>query len=467
MTAKTKADSASAVAEIEASEQDCRLEQLTAQVPALIYQYQQWPDGRVALPFASARLRDVYGIDPEDVRRDATLVFSLLDSRDCARVRASIADSAATLSTWQDCYRVQLPGRGTLWIEGEAAPERLADGSTLWSGSMRDVTARMQREELRKAQQAEVELAAEVFSSSAEGIIVCDKDTRILQVNEGFQRITGYSREEALGCTPRLLASGRHDPAFYQQMWESVAQTGSWRGEIWNRRASGEVYAELLSISVVRDEYGEVRNYIGVFSDIAPIKNYERELKRMANYDHLTGVPNRRLLSDRLDVAIRRTRRDGSVLAVCYLDLDGFKPINDRFGHEVGDQILISLTRRLKQAIRGEETLARIGGDEFVLLFNAVSNRPTLARLLNRILELIREPIEYDGALHRLTASIGVSLSPPDEADPEILIRHADQAMYCAKDAGRDCIAFYDQDRDTERQALQRRRRLSRQPKSS
>ena len=435
-----------------------RLEKIAVHVPGVLYQFQLWPDGRMALPYASAGLRDIYGVDPERVREDATAVFGYVDERDIERVFESIMRSAERLENWHEIHRVKLPGREPLWAEGEATPERQPDGSTLWHGHIRDVTERVQREQERDQLRARVELAAQVFSNSSEGIIVCDADNRIIEVNDGFVRITGFRRDDALGRTPNFLASGRHDAAFYRQMWQAVRDQGSWRGEIWNRRASGAVYAELLSISVIRDENGRVRNYIGVFSDITPLKQHERELRRIANYDHLTGIPNRRLLTDRLTVAINRAQRERSVLAVCYLDLDGFKPINDRFGHDVGDEVLVGITTRLKGAMRGEETLARLGGDEFVLLFNGVDDRDNLSRLLDRVLSLVREPVAAGGMRHCLSASIGVALCPPSDPEPDALLRHADQAMYRAKQDGRDCVVFYDPQQDRELQVRQQRR---------
>lgn len=301
-----------------------------------------------------------------------------------------------------------------------------------------------------KQAEIQLQLAASVFANTLEGIVITDADNRILNVNPSFTRITGYSRREVLGYNPRLLASGRHDKAFYARMWTDINEQGFWHGEVWNRRKNGEIYVELLSISAIRDKTNNVRNYIAVFSDISQLKAHQAELERIAYYDHLTGVPNRRLLVDRLDQAIARTQRSGLRLAVCYLDLDGFKPINDRYGHEVGDQVLIAVAAALKRIQRGYDTIARLGGDEFVLLFTELSPNEDYHALLDRVLETIRQPIRLRGVTHRVSASIGVTLYPPDTGDTDRLLRHADQAMYRAKEAGKDNYHFHTEEYDSD-----------------
>jgi len=208
------------------------------------------------------------------------------------------------------------------------------------------------------------------------------------------------------------------------------------------------VYAERLAISVVRDNEGHLKHYIGVFTDISQIKEHEAELDRIAHYDSLTGVPNRRLLADRLDQAITHARRSNKSLAVCYLDLDGFKPINDQFGHAAGDELLITITLRLKEVLRAEDTLARLGGDEFVLICTDLSQSEEIHIVLDRVLAAVSSPILIEDASVSVSASIGVTLYPGDDADPDTLLRHADQAMYLAKDAGKNRYQLFDRERD-------------------
>mgnify|MGYP000287663343 FL=1 len=290
--------------------------------------------------------------------------------------------------------------------------------------------------------------AATVFTSSYEGIMVVNCEGKITKVNPAFTRITGFSADEVVGQSPKILSSGRHDAGFYTHLWNEVNHKDFWRGEVWNRRKNGEVYAELLSISSVRDETGKVLHFIGVFSDISQIKAHEAELDRIAHYDILTGAPNRRLLGDRLGQAIKRAVRNESSLAVCFLDLDGFKIINDQFGHQIGDQLLVAVTQHLRQVLRANDTLARLGGDEFVVLLSDIGNSVECVQVLERILSAVSRTIEIDELVLHVTASIGVSLYPDDNVDADSLLRHADQAMYMAKNAGKNRFHLFDPEND-------------------
>ncbi len=298
--------------------------------------------------------------------------------------------------------------------------------------------------------------AAVVFDSSYEGIMVVSPAKLITKVNGAFVRITGYAEEEVIGRSPKLLSSGLHGPGFYQELWGLVAEHDFWRGEVWNRRKNGDLYAELLSVSVVRDQYGQIQHYIGIFSDITQLKAHEAELDRIANFDPLTNVPNRRLLSDRLEQALIRSRRSGKVSAVCFLDLDGFKGINDLHGHDVGDQLLISVTERLKSVLRADDTLARLGGDEFVLLLSDLDGSDECIPILDRVLAAVSQEVELGGAVISASASVGVTLYPQDDADADTLLRHADQAMYQAKEAGKNRYQLFDPESDRKAQLHRR-----------
>jgi diguanylate cyclase (GGDEF)-like protein/PAS domain S-box-containing protein len=296
----------------------------------------------------------------------------------------------------------------------------------------------------RKHDEDNLRLAASVFSTSQEGIMISDADNRIIDVNPAFTRLTGYSRDEAVGKNPRFLQSGRQGPEFYLEMWRALEQRGKWQGEVWNQRKSGEIYPELLSIVAVKDEQEQLQHYVGAFSDISSIKEHEAELARIAHYDVLTGLPNRRLLGDRLEQALAHARRTGRILAVCYLDLDGFKPINDRLGHEFGDQVLVEISSRLLSGSRGDDTVARLGGDEFVLLWNEIETQGDCVRMIERILQIVAEPIELQGESVTVSASIGVTQFPDDDVDADNLLRHADQAMYSAKQLGKNRYQMFD-----------------------
>ncbi len=329
-----------------------------------------------------------------------------------------------------------------------------ADGAH-FSAVIRDVSE-------RKRAESGLRLAASVYANSYEGIIICNPDKTIVDVNPAFTRITGYARDDVLGRTPKILASGKHDSAFYQAMWSSIAEHDFWQGEVCNRRNNAELYTEILSLSVIRDSAGKLQHYIGVFSDISLLKAHEEELHRIAHFDQLTGVPNRRLLLDRLGQALSRTRRSGRSLAVCYLDLDGFKAVNDRFGHDGGDKLLVEVTQRLRKVLRTDDTLARLGGDEFVLLLTDLAEPRECQLALDRVLEVIRQPIALDGQLAAVSSSVGVTIYPTDDADADALLRHADQAMYLAKDTGKNSYHFFDPLHDrlvqTQRYYMQRLR---------
>ena len=302
-----------------------------------------------------------------------------------------------------------------------------------------------QQIEERTRTQTQLELAASVFSHAREGILITDNQGNIVEVNAMFTQITGYSREEAIGRNPRiLLSSGRHEKAFFAARAQALQKHGHWVGEVWNRRKNGEDFAEMLTVSVVRDPAGAVLNYVALFTDITPLKKHQDELEHIAHYDALTGMPNRVLLADRLQQAMLQSQRRNSALAVAYLDLDGFKPVNDQHGHEVGDQLLVTLSQRMKASLRESDTLARIGGDEFVALLVDIGERRDCELLLSRLLQAAATPVRVDGALLQLSASIGVTLYPQDNADADQLVRHADQAMYLAKQAGKNRFHLFD-----------------------
>ncbi|MBK1700783.1 PAS domain S-box protein [Thiococcus pfennigii] len=367
---------------------------------------------------------------------------SLFPPEDRERIDRAVAAAVDTGTAYELELQAIRPDGTRRVCLARGYPERRDDGRVVrLFGSMQDIT------EQQRAQ-TQLRLAANVFAHSIEGIIITDRNNRILDVNPSFTAVTGYTKEEAVGRDPKFLASGRHDKAFYSAMWQALEDDGFWHGEIWNRRKNGEVFPEMLSISTVRDPAGRLHNHIGVFADITEAKAHEAQLNHIANYDHLTGAANRRLLTERLDQAIAGTHRDGSALAVCYLDLDGFKPLNDRYGHAVGDEFLVRMTKALRQTLREGDTIARLGGDEFVLLLTGLARPEDCFGLLDRILARVREPIRVMDADHRVSASIGVTLCPPDVPDPDGLLRHADQAMYRAKETGGDAYHLYDAEQD-------------------
>lgn len=279
----------------------------------------------------------------------------------------------------------------------------------------------------------------------------------IVDVNATFTAITGYARDEVLGRNPRLLSSGRQDPAFYATLWRTLDAQGYWRGEVWNRRKDGELYAEMLTISAVRDANQAVVHYVALFSDITRRKIREEQVQQLAFYDPLTRLPNRRLLSDRLAQALAHSGRGAQWGAIMFMDLDNFKPLNDTHGHGAGDLLLVEVAERLKRAVRGIDTVARIGGDEFVVVLGelgtdrdaASAHALTLAENLRLSLaepyrlHLNQPDTRNDEVEHHCTTSVGIAMYGPSDSDAEQLLTRADMAMYRAKAHGRNRVEVY------------------------
>ncbi|MDF2180625.1 EAL domain-containing protein [Neptuniibacter sp. CAU 1671] len=315
-------------------------------------------------------------------------------------------------------------------------------GQTLLFVIVHDITEKLKAE-------SQLKLSASVFDHAREGIMIFDANGRIIDVNDAFCQITGYSRAEALGRDSRLLRSGEHDQAFYQQLWQSLLQEGHWSGEIWNRRRNGDLYAELRTISAIRNAAGEVENYVSLFSDITQLKKQQKQLEHIAHYDALTGLPNRILLNDRLRHAMVQDARRGEHVAVIFLDLDGFKEVNDTYGHKVGDLLLMSLAYRMKHVLREGDTIARLGGDEFVAVLMDLPETENCIPLIQRLLSAVCETVSIGGNSLQVSASLGVTFYPQaDEVDAEQLLRQADQAMYQAKLAGKNRYCLFDAEED-------------------
>ncbi|MEH6445766.1 MAG: EAL domain-containing protein [Oceanospirillaceae bacterium] len=300
----------------------------------------------------------------------------------------------------------------------------------------------------RKKADEKLQLFSRVFSDTHEGIIITDPQKCIVDVNPAFSQITGYGRKDIIGKSPSILSSGKQSPTFYAQMWQSITEHGHWQGEVWNRTKQGELYAELLSISSLINEHGEVTHYVGIFSDITSAKQHQDQLNLMTHYDVLTKLPNRALFVDRFHQSIAHSKRTGHQLAVCFLDLDDFKPVNDNYGHEAGDRILIEVAARITTCIREEDTVSRQGGDEFAILLNDIKSVSQYEGTMMRIHHALAQPYLIDAVQHHVTASSGVTLYPSDNEDIDTLLRHADHAMYQSKLSGKHRYQFYNPDSD-------------------
>ena len=419
-----------AEAQIVASQQ--RLQATLDALPDLLFEVDA--DGRIH-HYHSHRA-DLLAAPPE-VFLGRTMA-EILPQEAAAICMQALADSEREGHAYGRRYALDLP-QGRRWFELSVAqmthPEAGVHRHVFIS---RDMTERRLAEE-------RLELAGRVFQHAREAIMVTDPNGDIVDVNEAFTRITGYSREEAMGRNPRFLSSGRQSDEYYREMWTELRASGAWSGEIWNRHKSGEVYAEMLTVSAVRSAQGELQHYVALFSDITAIKKYQAELEHIAHYDALTSLPNRLLLSDRLQQVLTHAARRGTTVAIAYLDLDGFKTVNDRHGHAVGDKLLVTLAHRMHEVLREGDTLARIGGDEFVAVLIDLDSARSAEPLLQRILRVAAEEFAIGELRLHVSASIGVTHFPQaEQVAPDQLLRQADQAMYQAKLAGKNRFAEFD-----------------------
>ncbi|WP_374674878.1 EAL domain-containing protein [Ideonella sp.] len=362
-------------------------------------------------------------------------------------------DRAACLAAWaggfaqrqpfEAEFRLRRADGGYRWLHMDSRPRTDSAGRFIgFIGQCYDVSER--RESERR-----LSLAASVFTRAREGILITDPAGTIVEVNHAFCEVTGYAPEEVVGRNARLLQSGRQGPEFYARMWADLSAHGHWTGEIWNRRRSGEYYAESLTITAVTGPDGQVQHYVGLFTDITPQKEQQRQLERLAHYDALTGLPNRVLLADRLEQAMARSRRTGTRLVVALIDLDGFKAVNDRHGHLAGDDLLVALAARMREALRQSDTIARVGGDEFVAVITDLERDHDCLPMVQRLLAAAAGPVAHAGQVLQVSGSIGFTFYPqgePIEADQ--LLRQADQAMYQAKLAGRNRYQVFDAELD-------------------
>jgi diguanylate cyclase (GGDEF)-like protein/PAS domain S-box-containing protein len=290
----------------------------------------------------------------------------------------------------------------------------------------------------RKLAEQKIHFSEQIFSQAHEGIVVTDIQGRILEVNPAFTEITGFTAQDALQNTPAIMKSGKHDDGFFEEMWRKLENHGHWQGEIWNRHKDGHLYALQLTITAMTNPQGLKQYYAGLFSDITQSKTQQEKLELMAHYDVLTHLPNRVLFADRFSQAVAHSQRLGTWLGICFLDLDDFKPVNDTYGHNVGDLLLIEVADRLRASVREEDTISRFGGDEFAILFRDINSYEQCEQLLIRLHQTLAEPYWIDNRRITISASSGVALYPMDNVDLDTLLRHADQAMYQAKMTGRN-----------------------------
>lgn len=295
----------------------------------------------------------------------------------------------------------------------------------------------------RKRTESDLMLAKNIIENANEGVVVTTLDGIITDVNEAYEKITGYTREEVLGKTPAINKSGRHDSAFYQAMWEGIRRDGYWQGEIWDRRKNGAIYPKWLSINTVRNERGETSNYVGIFSDITLKKATEEQLEKLAYFDSLTELPNRLLFRDRLSQEIAAARRHNFKVALLFIDLDRFKYVNDNLGHAAGDELLQIVAQRIKETVRDSDTVSRLGGDEFTVIIPDIEHEEQVSGVAQKIIAVLGETMSLRGQAVHIGASIGIAIFPNDGENIDQLNQHADMALYKAKDEGRNNFQYF------------------------
>ncbi|KUJ71093.1 EAL domain-containing protein [Thiomicrospira sp. WB1] len=393
----------------------------------------------LAFSYLSDSAADIFGISKADLlerRWDHVITWNKDDKRRAERAFTRLIQGHDNEKALQLSFTTPTGESRTLRMLLHRVESD--DQTVSLDGLIENITRRLKAEN-------DLKQAANVFRYAQEGIFITDTDGVILNVNHAFEKVTGYRRDEAIGKRPNLLKSGRHDAAFYQSMWQDLLSKGYWSGEVWNQRKNGEIYPEKLTLSAIHDHQGEPIEFIALFSDITLQKKQQQQLEYIAHFDSLTGLPNRSLLSDRLNQAMAFARRNDMSLAVAFIDLDGFKSINDLYGHQTGDQLLVSIANRFKETLREEDTIARLGGDEFVAVMLDIRDKTEIYPLMERLLANANAAVSLSDIEIRVSASIGVSFyDPHSDLDADQLVRQADQAMYQAKTQGKNQVFVFD-----------------------
>ncbi|PAS98324.1 MAG: diguanylate cyclase [Candidatus Dactylopiibacterium carminicum] len=348
-------------------------------------------------------------------------------------------------------YRIVQPDdQRIIWVHGLGKLELDEAGNPVrMTGTIQDISARRVADE-------RLRLFHEVFQAATEGIIVTSSEGHIIEVNPAFTAITGYPAEEAVGKTPRLLKSGYQDIEFYQHLWAALLDQGVWAGEFVNKRKDGTLFTQQSRIGAIRNSQGEITRFAALISDVTSLKESQRQVEYLAYHDGLTGALNRTSLYAQMLKAINKSQKTGEMLAVCYLDIDNFKPVNDEWGHDFGDRLLVEAVNRLQTCIRASDAVARLGGDEFVVLLCGIKHAEAIAETVERILRSASEPYTIDEIIVVTTISVGIAVYPDELAqDPDTLIRNADHAMYEAKRSGKNRMHFFDQEGDRKQREFQ------------
>ncbi|HEU4707849.1 MAG TPA: EAL domain-containing protein, partial [Methylophilaceae bacterium] len=394
------------------------------------------PSGRVVY---SRCWKEILGYSEDEIGGDLAEWESRVHPDDKARVMQAVEDHLAGRTPTFYCeYRCLAKGDSWKWIlsRGMLVNRNADDQPLRMVGTHTDITERRQAEE-------SAQLASLVYQNSSEAMMVMDAEGVIITVNPAFTELTGYQSREVIGKHANLLSSGQHDQAFHDELWEIVCRSGRWQGELWGRRKNGGIYAEWLSINTIYNDDGSPHRRVALFSDITKKKEFEELIWKEANFDLLTGLPNRRMFLNTLDDELKKARRTGNPLTLMFIDLDRFKEVNDTLGHDTGDMLLQEAAKRIRACVRETDTVARMGGDEFTVILSGQSQQNNIARVYGGILYKLSQPFFLHNEAAYVSASIGITIFPEDATTSEELLKNADQAMYAAKNQGRNRYCYF------------------------
>lgn len=411
-------------------------------LPGFVYKIYLSSKNDWSFPYMSNNVFEIFGLTQEDGINNPSAFLNIIHPEDIADVKNSIFYSVENLTSWKKTYRINHPTKGVRWIESHATPQRNEDGSLSAYGYAHDAT------EIHQARES-ANFAIKFYENTSDGVLMVDHNKKIVQVNPAISIITGYSDEDLIGQTPGILGSGLHTPEFYKHMSESVDIVGYFQGEVINKRKNGEIYNAILTIELVPDaENSNRKNFIATLTDISELKERQNELIRLENYDYLTNLPNRRFLLEKLENALKDAEVNSTKLAICYIDLDQFKPINDKYGHSFGDRFLCHLADEIVNSVRPEDTVARLGGDEFVVILKGLKDDLELSSLIDSLNAACVKNYNVLAENIKLSASMGVVVYPNVKGNADELIRFADQSMYKAKQQGRKRFVFFDSEKE-------------------
>lgn len=378
----------------------------------------------------------IFDLEPREIESSYESFLNFVHVEDRNLVNDAYAQSLKDKKPYCIIHRIITKNKKLKYVEERCIHKLDADGNVVKSiGTVHDVTQRIEHEK-------ELEIASNVFKYSSDGIVITDKNNNILSINNAFEKLTGYSKEEVIGKNPKLLSSGWGDEEFYKKMWESLNKNDFWNSELWDRKKDGSLYAIEQSIICVRDKNKGIVNYIGISRDITEAKHKEEKIHQLAFYDFLTELPNAQLFKQEVETYIKSANYNNETFAILFLDLDNFKWVNDSLSHQVGDLLLVKMAAKLKEIISQDSIISRLGGDEFVILA-PYENLLSISQLANTILNSVKDSIKVQGMEVNVGWSIGISLYPQNGENYNDLLKNADTAMYEAKDKGKNTFKYF------------------------